>query len=63
VISSTGAGDALLAGVVAELLRGAGMKDAVDYGVACAEITLSSTFANSPELTHAAVRQQMGLSA
>ena len=63
VISSTGAGDALLAGVVAALLRGAGMKDAVDYGVACAEITLSSTFANSPELTHAAVRQQMGLPA
>ncbi len=60
VVSSTGAGDALLAGVVASFVRGAAMNDAVDYGVACAELTLSSTFANSPELTHAAVRQQMG---
>jgi len=63
VLSSTGAGDALLSGVVASLVRGSPMKDAVDYGVACAELTLSSTFANSPELTHAAVRQQMGLPA
>ncbi len=63
VLSSTGAGDALLSGVVASLVSGSPMKVAVDYGVACAELTLSSTFANSPELTHAAVRQQMGLPA
>lgn len=58
VCSATGAGDALMAGVVAALQRGGSMEDAVAYGVACAEITLSSTFANSPDLNHAAVRQQ-----
>lgn len=60
VVSSTGAGDALLSGIVASLVRGALMKDAVDYGVACAELTLSSTFANFPDLTHGRVQQQMG---
>ena len=63
VVSSTGAGDALLAGVVASVWRGGRMQDAIDYGVACAEITLSSTFANSPELTDAAVRQHMSATA
>lgn len=60
VVSSTGAGDALLSGVVASLLAGHAMEEAVSYGVACAEITLSSTFANSPNLTDAAVRQHLG---
>ncbi len=63
VVSSTGAGDALLAGVVASVWRGWSMEGAIDYGVACAEITLSSTFANSPELTDAAVRQHMSATA
>ena len=60
---STGAGDALLAGAVAALLAGNVLKDAVEYGVACAEITLSSTFANSPDLTDAAVRHHMSKNA
>lgn len=63
VVSSTGAGDALLAGAVAALLAGKVLKDAVEYGVACAEITLSSTFANSPDLTDAAVRHHMSKNA
>ena len=63
VVSRTGAGDALLAGAVAALLAGEVLKDAVEYGVACAEITLSSTFANSPDLTDAAVRHHMSKNA
>lgn len=63
VVSSTGAGDALLAGVLAGLLKGHALEDAVNYGVACAEITLSSTFANSPELTDAAVRHHLSATA
>jgi pseudouridine kinase len=59
VVSSTGAGDALLAGVVAALQCGQPMPLAVAYGMACAEITLSSTFANSPDLSDAAVRHQL----
>jgi pseudouridine kinase len=57
VVSTTGAGDALLAGVVAALQRGQSLAQAVAYGMVCAEITLSSTFANAAELNHAAVLQ------
>lgn len=54
VVNTTGAGDALLAGVVAGLLRHMPLPQAVVHGRSCAEITLSSTFANSSELSHAA---------
>jgi pseudouridine kinase len=59
VVSTTGAGDALLAGVVAALQRGHSLAQAVAYGMVCAEITLSSTFANAPELRHATVLQNL----
>lgn len=55
VLNTTGAGDALLAGVVAGLQRHMPLPQAVVHGRACAEITLSSTFANSSELSYAAV--------
>jgi pseudouridine kinase len=55
VVSTTGAGDALLAGVVAALQRGQPLVQAVAYGMVCAELTLSSTFANAAELSHANV--------
>ena len=58
VVNTTGAGDALLAGIVAGLQRQMSLSQAVAYGRACAEITLSSTFANSSELSHAAVLRQ-----
>lgn len=61
VRSATGAGDALMAGVIAALQREEPLGEAVAYGMTCAEITLSSTFANSPDLNHAAVLQQQPL--
>ncbi|MDH4449627.1 MAG: carbohydrate kinase family protein [Rhodoferax sp.] len=63
VVNATGAGDALISGFLAALLRGATTPDAVAYGVGCAEITLSSTFATSPELTHAQVGRHLGKTA
>jgi pseudouridine kinase len=59
VVNTTGAGDALLAGIVAALQRQLPLARAVQYGMACAEITLSSTFANSAELSHAAALQHL----
>lgn len=59
VVSTTGAGDALLAGVVAALQRGQALAQAVAYGMVCAEITLSSTFANAAELNHATVLKNL----
>jgi pseudouridine kinase len=59
VVSTTGAGDALLAGVVAALQRGQSLAQAVAYGMVCAEITLSSTFANAAELHHATVLKNL----
>jgi pseudouridine kinase len=59
VVNTTGAGDALLAGIVAALLRQCTLPEAVAYGMGCAEITLSSTFANSCDLNHANVLQHL----
>jgi pseudouridine kinase len=59
VVSTTGAGDALLAGVAAAWQRGQSLAQAVAFGMACAEITLSSPFANAAELSHAAVSQHL----
>ncbi|MDZ7936750.1 MAG: carbohydrate kinase family protein [Rhodoferax sp.] len=59
VVSTTGAGDALLAGVVAAWQRGQPLAQAVAYGMACAEITLSSTFANAADLSPAAVLKHL----
>jgi pseudouridine kinase len=59
VVNTTGAGDALLAGVVAALQRGQPLAQSVAYGMVCAEITLSSTFANAAELSHNTVSQNL----
>lgn len=53
--SATGAGDALLSGLVCGHLQGLPLDLSVRFAMACAEITLSSTFANAPELSVAAV--------
>ena len=55
VVNTSGAGDALLAGVVAALQRGLRLQEAVVYGMACAEITLSTAAANASHLSHLAV--------
>ena len=55
VVSATGAGDALLSGLVYAHLQGMALDQSVGWAMACAELTLSSPFATSPDLSVAAV--------
>lgn len=55
VVNTSGAGDALLAGLVHAQLAGMPLRQALPFGMACAELTLSSTFANNPALCVSAV--------
>lgn len=55
VVSTSGAGDALLAGLVHGFLRRMPLADAVAFAMACAEMTLSSACANHPDLSLSAV--------
>mgnify|MGYP002775865788 CR=1 FL=1 len=57
--SATGAGDAMLSGLVHAHLQGQPMDLSVPWAMACAELTLSSTFANSPDLCVSAVQARM----
>ena len=57
--SATGAGDALLSGLVYGYLQGMPLDLSVAWAMACAELTLSSTFANSPLLSVAAVKARL----
>lgn len=57
--SATGAGDALLSGLVYGHLHAMPTDKAVAWAMACAELTLSSTFANSPDLCAAAVQARL----
>lgn len=52
----TGAGDALFAGLIFALLRGAGPEDALRFGTAAAALTLQYDGAVRPDLTAAAVQ-------
>lgn len=61
MVSATGAGDAMLAGLVYAHVHGMALDPAVRWAMACAELALSSTFANSPDLCVAAVRARMDL--
>lgn len=58
-VSTSGAGDALLAGIVQAVVAGEPLGTAVAFGMACAEITLLSPFANAPELSVYGARQRM----
>ena len=49
--NTNGAGDALLAGVVYGHLAGLTLPQTVEFGMACAELTLTSSTANAPGLT------------
>ena len=51
IVSATGAGDALVAGLVQAHLQGKTLPDAVQWAMACAELTLGSCAANSPALS------------
>jgi len=55
VVSTSGAGDALLAGIVHGTLAGWALPECVAFGQRCAEFTLSSPYSNHPELCAEAV--------
>lgn len=57
--SATGAGDALLAGLLVGHVQHIPLQQAVRFAMACAEITVSSTLANSPDLNMAAIRARL----
>ena len=59
VVSATGAGDALMSGLVYGHLQGWPLQEALAWAMACAEITLASTAANAPALSVQAVEQHM----
>ena len=61
VVNTSGAGDALLAGLVHSQLQGWSLARAVPWAMACAEITLQSPVANAPELSLAAVERQCAM--
>ncbi len=51
VVNVSGAGDALLAGLVHGHQQGWTLAQSVEFAVVCAEVTLSSASANAPDLT------------
>ncbi len=55
IVNTTGAGDALLAGLVWGHLSGLALARAVEIAMICADITLSSPCANAPDLSAEAV--------
>ena len=59
VLSATGAGDALMGGLVYGHLQGWPLEKALAWAMACAEITLASPAANAPTLSVQAVQHHM----
>ena len=59
VVSATGAGDALMSGLVYGHLQGWPLQEALAWAMACAEITLASPAANAPALSVQAVQNYM----
>jgi pseudouridine kinase len=55
VVNTSGAGDALLAGLVHGNLQAWDLETAVRFGMACARMTLTSSLANHPDLSARAV--------
>ena len=62
VVNSSGAGDALFAGLVHARLTGLTLAEAVPFAMACAELTLGSPFANHPHLSVSAVQARQSIS-
>lgn len=56
IVNTSGAGDALLAGLVAAHFRQMPLRQAVKCGLACAELTLMSPLANAPGMSAALIR-------
>lgn len=61
VVNTSGAGDALLAGLVHAHLQGWPLAQAVPWAMACSEITLQSPVANAPDLSLTAVQAQLAV--
>lgn len=61
VVNASGAGDALLSGLVHAHLMQLESAQAVAWGMACAELTLQSPLANARNLSIATVQQQLAL--
>ncbi|QDL54360.1 PfkB family carbohydrate kinase [Rhodoferax aquaticus] len=59
VVNTSGAGDALMAGLVKSYLLEYTLGRSVDYGMACAELTLECALANSPQLSSQAVQSRL----
>lgn len=57
VVNTTGAGDALMAGLVHAFVHQHGLPEAIPFALGCAAMTLASERANHPELSAAAVAQ------
>ncbi|MEO7939635.1 MAG: PfkB family carbohydrate kinase [Burkholderiaceae bacterium] len=57
VVNATGAGDALMAGMVYGWVEGTALRDAVVFACACAALTLTAPQANHPDLSLASVRK------
>ena len=57
VVNVTGAGDALMAGLLYQTLRGAALRDAVRFACACAAMTLAVPDATHAGMSEASVRQ------
>ncbi len=60
VVNTTGAGDALMAGLIHGFLDGAALSEAIVFATGCAALTLTAPQANHPNLSVAAVRQLLG---
>jgi pseudouridine kinase len=59
IVNTNGVGDAMMAGLVHAHLAGHPLDQAVDWALACAQITLGSALANAPTLSRAAVQSQL----
>ena len=57
VCNATGAGDAVMAGLIHGFLAGEPLHEAIAFAAGCAALTLTAPLANHPQLSVAAVQQ------
>ena len=60
-INTTGAGDALIAGVATAITAGYNLRDSVVFGMVCSSETIESEKTNNPDLTFEVARKRAGL--
>jgi len=59
MINSNGAGDAMMAGLCAAWIQGLDASDRVAYGVACAQIAMSSQATINPQISHQLIHRML----